>query len=41
MTNVDTSNWMEFKISDVFEKVKTDKIDGKANDFLQLRARSM
>ena len=33
MSKIDTSNWKELKIGDVFEKIDTGKIDGKAGDF--------
>lgn len=33
MTNVDTSSWKEFRLEELFEKIKTEKISGKANDF--------
>lgn len=33
MSNVDTSSWKEFKLDELFEKIKTEKISGKANDF--------
>lgn len=33
MSNIDTSNWSELRIGDVFEKIDTGKIDGKAGDF--------
>ena len=33
MSSIDTSNWKELKIGDVFEKIDTGKIDGKAGDF--------
>lgn len=33
MSNVDTSSWKEFKLDELFEKIKTEKIAGKANDF--------
>ena len=33
MSSIDTSSWRELKIGDVFEKIDTGKIDGKAGDF--------
>lgn len=33
MSSIDTSNWRELKIGDIFEKIDTGKIDGKAGDF--------
>ena len=33
MSNIDTSSWKEFKLNELFEKIKTEKISGKANDF--------
>ena len=33
MSNVDTSSWEEFRLDELFEKIKTEKIAGKANDF--------
>ena len=33
MSNIDTSSWKEFKLDELFEKIKTEKISGKANDF--------
>lgn len=33
MSNIDTSNWSELRIGDVFEKIDTGKINGKAGDF--------
>ena len=33
MSNIDTSSWKEFKLDELFEKIKTEKIAGKANDF--------
>ena len=33
MSSVDTSCWRELKIGDIFEKIDTGKIDGKAGDF--------
>ena len=33
MSNIDTSNWGELRIGDIFEKIDTGKIDGKAGDF--------
>lgn len=33
MSKIDTSNWSEFRIGDIFEKIDTWKIDGKAGDF--------
>lgn len=33
MSNIDTSSWKEFRLDELFEKIKTEKISGKANDF--------
>lgn len=33
MSSIDTSSWKEFKLDELFEKIKTEKISGKANDF--------
>ena len=33
MSSIDTSSWRDLKIGDVFEKIDTGKIDGKAGDF--------
>lgn len=33
MSNIDTSSWKEFRLDELFEKIKTEKIAGKANDF--------
>lgn len=33
MSSIDTSTWTELAIGDVFEKIKTEKISGKAGDF--------
>ena len=33
MNNIDTSSWKEFRLDELFKKVKTEKIPGKANDF--------
>ena len=33
MSSIDTSTWVELAIGDVFEKIKTEKINGKAGDF--------
>ena len=33
MSNIDTSNWSELRIGDIFEKIDTGKINGKAGDF--------
>ena len=33
MSKIDTSNWSELRIGDIFEKIDTGKIDGKAGDF--------
>lgn len=33
MSSIDTSCWRELKIGDIFEKIDTGKIDGKAGDF--------
>lgn len=33
MNNIDTSSWKEFRLDELFEKIKTEKISGKANDF--------
>lgn len=37
MSNIDTSTWAELTIGDIFEKIDTGKIDGKAGDFPTLR----
>ena len=33
MAEIDTSSWKEFRLDKLFEKIKTGKIQGKANDF--------
>ena len=33
MNKIDTSSWKEFRLDELFEKIKTEKISGKANDF--------
>lgn len=33
MNSIDTSSWKEFRLEELFEKIKTEKISGKANDF--------
>lgn len=33
MSSIDTSSWKEFRLEELFEKIKTEKISGKANDF--------
>lgn len=33
MSDIDTSSWKEFRLDDLFEKIKIEKISGKANDF--------
>ena len=33
MSNIDTSSWKEFRLDELFEKIKTEKISGKASDF--------
>lgn len=33
MSSIDTSNWSELRIGDIFEKIDSGKIDGKAGDF--------
>lgn len=33
MSKIDTSNWSELRIGDIFEKIDTGKINGKAGDF--------
>lgn len=33
MAEIDTSSWKEFRLDELFEKIKTGKIQGKANDF--------
>ena len=33
MSNIDTSTWAELTIGDIFEKIDTGKINGKAGDF--------
>lgn len=33
VSNIDTSSWKEFRLDELFEKIKTEKISGKANDF--------
>lgn len=33
MTEIDISSWKEFRLDELFDKIKTEKIQGKANDF--------
>ena len=33
MSKIDTSSWKKFKLSNIFEKIPVEKINGKANDF--------
>lgn len=33
MSSIDTSSWKEFRLDELFGKIKTEKISGKANDF--------
>ena len=33
MSSIDTSEWKEFKLCDLFEKISVERIKGKANDF--------